>query len=146
MTVTDYVGCVQYVTELLQSTKTTKEATIWRDIGIQNLEYVTFNYIYIFHTPYFHYDTFTGLICNRGMTVRFTLWNEKARDFNMKEYEESEKPVTIAVSSCIVKTYGGKQTTLYLSSHVKYTTNNCYITLYRPSAFKHSFNLLLFEP
>ena len=42
------------------------------------------------------------------MTVRFTLWNQKAKDFDMKEYEEAEKPATIAVTSCIVKVYGGE--------------------------------------
>ena len=41
------------------------------------------------------------------MSVRFTLWNQKARDFNMKEYEEAQKPAIIAVTSCIVKIYGG---------------------------------------
>ena len=58
------------------------------------------------------------------MTVRFTLWNEKARSFNMQEYEESEKLATIAVTSCTVKNYGGKYTTLHARAIKlkKYTT------------------------
>ena len=79
------------------------------------------------------------------MTVRFTLWNKKAKDFNMKEYEESEKPATIVVTSCIVKIYGGKQNTLCLSTTVTYTDINRYITLFRPTAFKHGCNSLLLQ-
>ena len=43
---TDYIGCVQYVTELLESVKASKEIVYWRDIGIQNLEYVSFHLNY----------------------------------------------------------------------------------------------------
>ena len=35
----------------------------------------------------------------------------------MQEYQESEKPTVIAVTSCIVKTYGGKNITLYFFSY-----------------------------
>ena len=38
--IADYVGCVQYVTEIQRSTKPTQSSTVWRDIGVQNLEYV----------------------------------------------------------------------------------------------------------
>ena len=51
-TFTDYVGSIQYVTELLESTKPSKETTAWRDIAIQNLEYVPFTYNYF---PGFRY-------------------------------------------------------------------------------------------
>lgn len=64
----------------------------------------------------------------------------------MKEYEDSQKPTTIAVSSCVVKTYGGKQNTLYLSTIVTYTNTNHYITLYRPSIIKHSCYSLVLQP
>ena len=53
------------------------------------------------------------MFLNSGHSVRFTLWNEKARNFKTKEYEEAEKPAVIAVTSCVVKTYGGKILTLY---------------------------------
>ena len=43
----------------------------------------------------------------RGDTLRFTLGNEKARVFNVEEYEKEPKPTVMAVSSCWVKTYGG---------------------------------------
>lgn len=45
---------------------------------------------------------------NSGHTIRFTLWNQDAHAFRQTEYEKAEKPVIIAVSSCLVKNYGGK--------------------------------------
>jgi hypothetical protein len=63
---TDYVGCVQYVTDLLQSTKPTKEVTYWRDIGIQNLEYVTY-----IHNYFFSYHIYTHI--SIPIIVTFTL-------------------------------------------------------------------------
>ena len=51
-------------------------------------------------------------IYNSGHTVRFTLWNQDAYAFRSDEYERAEKPVIIAVSSCLVKYYGGITFTL----------------------------------
>ena len=45
-TFTDYIGSIKYVTELRQSIKPSKETTTWRDIAIQNLEYVYSNFNY----------------------------------------------------------------------------------------------------
>ena len=36
--IADYIGSVQYVTEVQHSLKATQGSTDWRDIGIQNLE------------------------------------------------------------------------------------------------------------
>ena len=36
--ITDYIGSVQYVTEVQHSMKATQSSIVWRDIGIQNLE------------------------------------------------------------------------------------------------------------
>lgn len=52
-------------------------------------------------------------IC-RGDSVRFTLWNEKARGFDVDEYERAAKPTVMALSSCWVKTYGGKTSVIYM--------------------------------
>lgn len=52
---------------------------------------------------------------NSGKTVRFTLWNQDAQNFRKQEYEKAEKPTIIAISSCLVKEYGGKFNTLSLS-------------------------------
>ena len=49
----------------------------------------------------------TVVLIHRGDTLRFTLWNEKARSFNIEEYEKEPKPTVMAVTSCWVKTYGG---------------------------------------
>nr|GEU51893.1 uncharacterized protein [Tanacetum cinerariifolium] len=38
---------------------------------------------------------------------RFTMWNEMAIDFDIQTYATMKKAVTIAVSSCYVKSYGG---------------------------------------
>ena len=47
--------------------------------------------------------------------MRFTLWNENAHCFRKTEYEQAEKPVIMAVSSCLVKDYGGKHLNWYLT-------------------------------
>ena len=91
------------------------------------------------------YANLNAIIYNRGMTVRFTLWNQKAKDFDMKEYEEAEKPATIVVTSCIVKVYGGEQNTLSLSTVIAYKDTNHCITLFRSTAIKHGCNSLLLQ-
>lgn len=101
--IADYVGSVQYVTGIQHSLKATQGSIVWRDIGVQNLEYV------------FHLKLNKFISCsllqllrnyNSGHTVRFTLWNQDAHTFRQAEYEKAEKPVIIAVRSCLVKNYG----------------------------------------
>lgn len=40
-------------------------------------------------------------------TVTFSLWNDMATIFEIQKYMALEKPVTIAIRSCLVKRYGG---------------------------------------
>ncbi|PWA67118.1 Argonaute/Dicer protein, PAZ [Artemisia annua] len=40
-------------------------------------------------------------------TVTFSLWNDMATIFEIQKYMALEKPVTIAISSCLAKRYGG---------------------------------------
>ena len=54
----------------------------------------------------------------RGDTIRFTLWNEKARGFNVEEYEKEPKPTVMAVSSCWVKTYGGNFIATFMHQNI----------------------------
>ena len=46
--------------------------------------------------------------------MRFTLWNEKAKGFDVDEYERAAKPTVMALSSCWVKAYGGKTSIIYM--------------------------------
>ncbi|PWA82899.1 hypothetical protein CTI12_AA175880 [Artemisia annua] len=48
-------------------------------------------------------------ICNlNNNVVMFTLWNEKADNFEEEEYAKMRQPVILAVSSCYLKTFGGQ--------------------------------------
>ena len=103
--IADYVVSVQYVTGIQHSLKATQGSTVWRDIGVQNLEYV-----FQLKLNKLISCSLLQLLCNsnNGHTVCFTLWNQDAHTFRQAEYEKAEKPVIIAVSSCLVKNYGGK--------------------------------------
>ncbi|GKD98510.1 nucleic acid-binding, OB-fold protein [Tanacetum coccineum] len=79
---TDYIGYIQGVSILYTSGNATSNRTHRRIIDIQNLS---------------------------GNIIRLTLWHEMALSFNVREYEEMEKPVIIAVSSCLVKQFNGLQ-------------------------------------
>ena len=46
--------------------------------------------------------------------MRFALWNEKDRGFDVDEYERAAKPTVMAVSFCWVKPYGGKTSDIYM--------------------------------
>lgn len=46
-------------------------------------------------------------LCSNKVVV-FTLWNENADNFEEEEYASMQQPVIMAVSSCYLKTYGGK--------------------------------------
>ncbi|PWA70344.1 Retrotransposon-like protein [Artemisia annua] len=61
--------------------------------------------------------------------VIFTMWNEKADNFEEDEYMKMQKPVVLAVSSCYLKTYGGQiqlsatsATSYYFNAPVEETT------------------------
>ncbi|PWA90538.1 helitron helicase-like domain-containing protein [Artemisia annua] len=47
--------------------------------------------------------------------ILFTLWNEKAENFEEEEYAQMRQPVILAVSSCYLKRYGG------IHRHLLYT-------------------------
>ncbi|GKD64903.1 hypothetical protein Tco_1307011 [Tanacetum coccineum] len=50
---------------------------------------------------------YTNYVCG-GDSIRFTMWNEMARDFDIQTYAALEKPEIIAVGSCYKKSYGGR--------------------------------------
>ncbi|PWA81779.1 hypothetical protein CTI12_AA184660 [Artemisia annua] len=78
---TDYIGYIHNVEKVKKFRGATGNKIKLRNIGIRNL--------------------------NNNVVV-FTLWNEKADNFEEDEYMKMQKPVVLAVSSCYLKTYGGK--------------------------------------
>ncbi|PWA78557.1 nucleic acid-binding, OB-fold protein [Artemisia annua] len=54
--------------------------------------------------------------------VLFTLWNDKAENFEEAEYAQMQQPVILAVSSCYLKTYDG-QIQLSVTSATHYYFN-----------------------
>ncbi|GJY46764.1 nucleic acid-binding, OB-fold protein, partial [Tanacetum coccineum] len=87
---TDYIGYIQGVSILRTSGNAIGNRTHRRMIDIENLS---------------------------GNIIRLTLWHEKALTFNVQEYEAMEKPVIIAVSSCLVKQFNGLQLSATSATH-----------------------------
>ncbi|PWA70183.1 nucleic acid-binding, OB-fold protein [Artemisia annua] len=78
---TDYIGYVQNVEKVKEYGSATTNKIKVRNIAIRNL--------------------------NNNVVI-FTLWNEKADNFEEEEYACLRQPVILAVSSCYLKTYGGQ--------------------------------------
>nr|GEY00810.1 hypothetical protein [Tanacetum cinerariifolium] len=51
----------------------------------------------------------TGFAFDSGNIIQLALWHEMALTFNITEYEDMEKPVIIAVTSCWVRHFNGLQ-------------------------------------
>ncbi|PWA59297.1 nucleic acid-binding, OB-fold protein [Artemisia annua] len=78
---TDYIGYIHNVEKVKEYGGATGNKFKLRNIGIRNVN---------------------------NNVVTFTLWNEKADNFEEDEYLKMTKPVVLAVSSCYLKTYGGQ--------------------------------------
>ncbi|PWA65577.1 hypothetical protein CTI12_AA332110 [Artemisia annua] len=78
---TDYIGYVHNVEKVKEYGSATGNKIKVRNIAIRNLN---------------------------NNVVLFTLWNEKADNFEEEEYAKMRQPVILAVSSCYLKTYGGQ--------------------------------------
>ncbi|GKA13937.1 hypothetical protein Tco_0693583 [Tanacetum coccineum] len=52
-------------------------------------------------------------VFDNGNTVGCTIFNEMATEIDMEAYEAMEKPMTIAITSCRVRRYGGSMTTSF---------------------------------
>ncbi|GJS25065.1 DNA helicase [Tanacetum coccineum] len=69
-----------------------------------------------FLNPY----TYLCLRCICGgmdLMIGLTLWNEMATNFDIRAYEQMEKPVMIAVASCCVTRYNGLQLSWTSATH-----------------------------
>ncbi|GKD60085.1 DNA helicase [Tanacetum coccineum] len=75
---TDYIGCIRAISGIYTFGDATSQRKSCRMIDIENLS---------------------------GNIISLTLWNEMAKEFDMKAYESLPKPVVIAVSSCWVSRY-----------------------------------------
>ncbi|PWA79727.1 nucleic acid-binding, OB-fold protein [Artemisia annua] len=78
---TDYIGYIHNKEKVKEYGGATGNKIKLRNIGIRNL--------------------------NNNVVV-FTIWNEKADNFEEEEYARMQQPVILAVSSCYLKTYGGQ--------------------------------------
>ena len=84
---------------------------------------------------------------SRGDTVRFILWNEKARGFNTHEFEREAKPTVMAVSSWWVKTYGGNvPVTWSCLKHVNRVVSNKRANTCRVTTFQHAATYYYLNP
>ncbi|GJW35053.1 retrovirus-related pol polyprotein from transposon TNT 1-94 [Tanacetum coccineum] len=52
-----------------------------------------------------------------ALSLALTLWNEMAQNFDTYEYDSTEKPVIIAVSSCYINRYNGLQLSRTSATH-----------------------------
>lgn len=77
---TDYIGSIQRVGEVIRTGNPNRNQIIRRCIDIENLN---------------------------GNVVAFTLWDDSATNFDVQAFQSLPKPVMVAVSSCRVSKYGG---------------------------------------
>ena len=114
----DYIGYIHNVEKVKEYGGATGNKIKLRNIGIRNLKYA-------YHLLFINIDVNTTNLmrlkfCSNNVVI-FTLWNEKADNFEEDDYMRMQKPVVLAVSSCYLKTYGGK--------YKPYHTYNCYRSL-----------------
>ncbi|PWA46253.1 helitron helicase-like domain-containing protein [Artemisia annua] len=98
----DYIGYIHNVEKVKEYGSAARNKTKVRNIAIRNLN---------------------------NDIVLFTLWNEKADNFEEDEYAKMKKPVILAVSSCYLKAFGGQlqlsatpATSYYFNPPVEETT------------------------
>ena len=82
--------------------------------------------------------------------VTFTLWDDQADNFEEDKYLEMKQPVVLAVSSCYLKTYGGKHK---FASYIKppafrrLIAFTFFFMLHRSvTTICHFCNVILFQP
>ncbi|GJV28187.1 DNA helicase [Tanacetum coccineum] len=80
LVLTDYIGCIRGVSDLIPFGDPNKTQSTRRKIEIKNLN---------------------------GNIIKLTLWNEMAEHFGQADFEKMDQPVIITVSSCRVSKYRG---------------------------------------